>query len=376
MKHLKYIVMAFAVALLAASCSQDELLDDGGDTPITGQTQTYTFTVSPDLTMEGDTETRSEGAEDEMPTRCFMQILGNNTVSNVENGVQNENGSFTFSVLLPSNTDYTFLFWADNSSGDTPTDLRQVQYTPGTVAFAAKKTDTPENVISNEVSLKHIVTKITLRHNGANTFSPKTNDVMTATLPCATTYNISEETASGSEAHEFIYTFSEDAQLTAATDICNFYVLVPSNANKSIGIAFHDYALTIGNISMPSDTHITLSGDFSSNNEKWELPDAVREEAFQSCFYNDNGTPEGEESLGDYLFFTDQTTVQRFFDEILGIDKSTQYGISLFGHTITCIDYGVYMDFYVDDTLFLIYYGEMYQTMPHNFEVPTFDKNW
>ena len=30
MKHLKYIFMAFAVALLAASCSQDELLDDGG----------------------------------------------------------------------------------------------------------------------------------------------------------------------------------------------------------------------------------------------------------------------------------------------------------------------------------------------------------
>ena len=46
--------MAFAVALFATSCSQDELLDDGGDTPVTGQTQTYTFTVSPDIVMEGD----------------------------------------------------------------------------------------------------------------------------------------------------------------------------------------------------------------------------------------------------------------------------------------------------------------------------------
>ena len=37
MKHLKYIVMAFAVALFAASCSQDELLDDGGteEVPVT-----------------------------------------------------------------------------------------------------------------------------------------------------------------------------------------------------------------------------------------------------------------------------------------------------------------------------------------------------
>ena len=74
MKHLKYIFMAFAVALLAASCSQDDYLaEDGGDTPVTGQTQTYTFTVSPDIVMEGDARTRSEGTEEEKPTRCFMQ---------------------------------------------------------------------------------------------------------------------------------------------------------------------------------------------------------------------------------------------------------------------------------------------------------------
>ena len=244
------------------------------------------------------------------------------------------------------------------------------------MAFAANETNTPENVINNGVMLKHIVTKITLQHNGENTFSPQINDVMTATLPCATTYNISEETASGSNTHEFTHTFSSGTPITQATNICDFYVLAPSNASSNVGISFHNHKLTISNISMPADTHITLSGDFSSQNEKWELPDAVREEAFQSCFYNDNGTPKGEESQGDYLFYTDQTTVQRFFDEILVINKSTQYGISLLGHTITCIDYGDYMNFYVDDTMFLIYYGEMYQTMPHTFEVPTFDKNW
>ena len=220
MKHLKYIVTTFAVALLAASCSQDDYLaENGGDTPVTGQTQTYTFTVSPNIVMEGDARTRSEGTQEEMPTRCFMQIVGN---TQVEEGTSDGNGRFTFSVKLPSNTTYTFLFWADNNNnGETPTDLSAIQYTPGTVAFAAREVNTPEYMIKNGVSLKHIVTKITLQHNGANTFSPKANDVMTATLPCATTYNISEETASGSEAHEFIYTFSEDAQLTVAT-VCTF----------------------------------------------------------------------------------------------------------------------------------------------------------
>ena len=53
MKHLKYTIVAFAVALLAASCSRDELPGEGGDTPATGQMQAYTFTVSPDIVMEG-----------------------------------------------------------------------------------------------------------------------------------------------------------------------------------------------------------------------------------------------------------------------------------------------------------------------------------
>ena len=76
MKHLKYIAMAFAVALLAASCSQDDYLaEDGGDTPVTGQTQTYTFTVSPDIVMEGEAGTRTPTATtDDQPTRCFMQV--------------------------------------------------------------------------------------------------------------------------------------------------------------------------------------------------------------------------------------------------------------------------------------------------------------
>ena len=47
MKHLKYIFMAFAMALLATSCSQDELLEDGGieEVPVT-------FTATVDYAIE------------------------------------------------------------------------------------------------------------------------------------------------------------------------------------------------------------------------------------------------------------------------------------------------------------------------------------
>lgn len=121
MKHWKYILMAFAVVILATSCSQD-LAEDGGDTPFTGQTQTYTFTVSPDLTMEGDAKTRSEGTDAEMPKRCFMQVFDSD--ANVCTSViarEGDNGSYTFTVTLASDKSYDYCFYADNGNIILPT---------------------------------------------------------------------------------------------------------------------------------------------------------------------------------------------------------------------------------------------------------------
>ena len=131
MKHLKYIVMAFAVALLATSCSQDELLDDGGDTPVTGQTQTYTFTVSPDIVMEGDARTRSEGTDAEMPTRCFMQVF-DSELNVVKDKVMKNitDGSCTFEVQLATGKEYHIAFYADNSNAPMQSDLTNIQYDP------------------------------------------------------------------------------------------------------------------------------------------------------------------------------------------------------------------------------------------------------
>ena len=163
MKHLKYIVTTFAVALFAASCSQDELLEDGGDTPVTGQTQTYTFTVSPDIVMEGDAKTRSEGTEEEKPTRCFMQVFDNNVPVNTSAipGVK-EGDSYTFTITLASDKSYNYCFYADNGDANI-SDLRDIEWptTGNVVAYAHKLSGKPD-AIETSVTLKHIVTKITL----------------------------------------------------------------------------------------------------------------------------------------------------------------------------------------------------------------------
>ena len=60
MKQLTAIFTLLTALLLAASCSKEEL--PGGEiTEETGQMQTYTFSVSADLAIEGDAETRSPG---------------------------------------------------------------------------------------------------------------------------------------------------------------------------------------------------------------------------------------------------------------------------------------------------------------------------
>ena len=376
MKQLTIIFTLLTALLLAASCSKEEL-PGGENTEETGQMQTYTFSVSADLTIEGDAGTRSEGTEAELPTRCFMQALGDSGLTSVSVGDSNGNGSFTFFVILPSNRTYTFMFWADNNSSTIPPEsLTDMLYTQGTVAYAAKEVCTPEEILSKgTVSLKHIVTKVSLQHNGENTFSPKQDDVMTVTLPCATTYDVSNLTATASGTYEFTHTFTEDRQITGGTDLCSLYVLAPSDAND-VDISFRTHQLSISGISMPADTHITLSGDFSSSNDKWEVSYASRAEAFQSCFFDENGKPKGELTISTYIFYSDQSTVERFFNEILGMAKSAFNGISLFGYTITCFDYGTYLGFYVDDTSFMICYGDMYQTIPPTFEVPTFIKDW
>ena len=162
MKLLNYIFTLITLALLATSCSQDELPGDGEDAPVAGQTQTYTFTVSPDITMEGDAATRSEGTDAEMPTRCFMQVIkpSGEAEEIITGEKDNTTSNYTFTTRLASNIEYTYLFWADNGSQEISS-LTAVPYTQGTVAFAAKETGTPGNITN--VSLKHAVTKLSLK---------------------------------------------------------------------------------------------------------------------------------------------------------------------------------------------------------------------
>ena len=298
MKQLTVIFTILTTLLLATSCSKDELPgSESTDEP--GQMQTYTFTVSPDLMMEGDAETRSEGTQEEMPTRCFMQILRNNVYS-IQTDESIENGKFTFSVELLSNTDYTFLFWADNNSGNTPADLREIQYTPGTVAFTAKVVNTPENMIENGIILKHVVTKLSLKTTEATSASEEESIKITTT--CATTYNVDDPSASSYSEQTATKTFDTSTGFEANNNIATFY-FIPKSETQSVDVEFHLLKQTIESVPLVANTYVTLQGDLSEGNPKWGATSGYVQKQISYFFTKGDGTSEGTPEGGVNRFY-------------------------------------------------------------------------
>lgn len=351
MKQLRYIFMAFAVPLLATSCSQDELPGDGGDTPATGQTQTYTFTVSPDIVMEGDARTRSEGTEEEKPNRCFMQVFdsdGNNCTSVIEE--KGNNGIYTFKVTLASDKSYDYCFYADNGTVNI-TDLRDIEWptTGNVVAYAHKLSGKPEEVTAS-VTLKHIVTKITLQHKG-NAFEVTANNDFTVTYPCVSSYNVLNPENSPTTAISFVTNFTADTQIADNEEICTYYIAVPTDyAGTDITLTYRWRHLTIADVTLKQDAHVVLQGDLSPNNTKWQMSNSDVERV-KYYFFDSENDCKGPEN-GIYFCQVTEEQIEDICKDITGRDFNTTFVAYLFDDHSGNIQFQKY-DSYCNVTLFI-----------------------
>ena len=304
MKLLNYIFTLITLALLATSCSQDELPGNGEDAPVTGQTQTYTFTVSPDITMEGDAKTRSAGTEEEKPTRCFMQVFDSNDPTSSTFYEGEENGdSYTFTVTLASDKSYDYCFYAYNGNYSI-SNLNNITWpnTGNVVAYAHKLSGKPGDT---SVTLKHIVTKITLKHIG-DPFTVAANEKFKITLPCADTYNVLSNTAVAENGHEdFTYTFAEGKTIDDGGEVCSFYTIVPADVENwsDITLNLHQLTQTISGIEWKSNSHVTLQGDLSESNPKWGATSEYVKDKIDFFFKDENGDHVGTENGGVYRFY-------------------------------------------------------------------------
>ena len=327
MNRLKHILPILLTVLLAASCDKESLPgkpESGG--PENGGRREVTFSVGIEQTEPAQIAggkrmaIRAPGADtDDRPMRCFMQVLDNSGTpySNILEAAGSDD--YTFTVSLTPGERYIYLFYADNSTLEVD-DLTYVAYQAGTIAFAARLDGTPEEVNPNAV-LKHIVTKLTLRHNGKNPFTTTTGDVLTATVPCAATYDVAQGRVLTAGTSSLPYAFTSDLTADSPTDIWSFYTLVPAEGgNQSITLGFRNQKMELTDLSLTADSHIILSGDLSENNGKWTINTEYYKQVFTDAFFKD-GVPFGEKiEVGGsniYDYWASDTDNRRIIEEIL-----------------------------------------------------------
>ena len=292
------------MALLAASCSQDELLDDGGteEVPVT-----FTATVDYAIETQGDdtagnmkqVATRATSTQDDAPTRFYAQAVSGGTLSKVVAGTKNDDGTYSFTLQVAKDTESDYMFWADNAApGDEPADLRSVSYTIGNIAFAATAQGTPETVDKN-VKLQHVVAKVTLKTTTNVTFGDSHTIRLSAS--CASTYNVQTSSASSFE-DKSISEEMTDASLAAYSEVLTTYI-IPNPDDKAVTFSAHDLAQTIDVVHLVANTNVTLQGDLSEDNPKWGATKEYVEKQIDFFFKNEKGDPVGYFDGGAYRFY-------------------------------------------------------------------------
>ena len=366
MKHLKYIVMAFAVALLAASCSQDELLDDGGteEVPVT-----FTVTVDYAIETQGDdtagdmkqVATRATSTEDDAPTRFYAQAVSNGTLSDVVTGTKIDDDTYSFTLQVANDTESDYMFWADNATtDDEPTDLRSVSYTMGDIALAATAQGTPETVNRN-VKLQHVVAKVTLKTTTDVTSEYSKNISLTAS--CASTYNVLAASASDFSDKNASKEMTDEG-FAANSEVLTTYI-IPDPENKTVTLGAHEMTQAISDVPLAANTRVTLQGDLSESSSKWGNPTSAYIEAkFRSYFFNEDGTPKGNYDSANYNFKNGNAeSITTLFKEIT---RNDSFAIPSMGdyiditNNLTLLNHinGSYVRIlYYNDTSFLIYYN-------------------
>ena len=368
MKQLKYIFTTFAVALLATSCSQDELLDDGGteEVPVT-----FTATVDYAIETQGDdaagnmkqAATRATSTEDDAPNRFYAQAVSNGTLSDVVTGIKNDDGTYSFTLQVAKDTKSDYMFWADNAApGDEPADLRSVPYTMGGIAFAAKAQGTPE-AVNKDVKLQHVVAKVTLKTTTDVTSEYSKN--ISLTVSCASTYNVLTASASDFSDKNASKEMT-DAGLPAKSEVLTTYI-IPNPDDKTVTLGAHEMTQAISDVPLVANTNVTLQGDLSESSSKWGNPtDAYIEKKFRSYFFDENGLPKGYYDSSNYKFKNGNAeSITTLFKEIT---RNDSFAIPSMGgyiditNNLTLVnsargDY-VRIQYYNDTDFFIYYYGD------------------
>ena len=268
------IFAVLAAAVLLASCSQDEVMTD------TGPDGLVPVTLS--AAVGDGVQTRVIGDYDDEAEYYYVQVCRPDGTAYTDNDYatptrltdDNQDNIFTANIYLKADETYVFLFWADNSTTDIPTDLHNVAYKKGSIAFAnrvKKKISKTDPTI--ETLLNHVVAKVTLK----TTTDVEAGSKISVTVPTTyTTYNVnaysSDATAStnlpvgGAVTNELFSPKPEDEPLSAITGteegtvVFSFYALV-DGTNQDLTLTNGTNSQQVTSVPLAPNMHTTLVGD-------------------------------------------------------------------------------------------------------------------
>ena len=287
----KHLILMLGMAAMLASCGQDEL----GGTRTDGLA-TITATIDDGMGTRASTFDKDDVAIDQ----CLLEVYdaaGSTLVAQAE-GVQGaQGGTFTFTVGgLDPETEYDFLFWADNREAAAYTGtLKERKLADGAdlskaLAFQGKI----EGATADEATsatLTHAVAKVTLKTTGALAAGDKATISMAGV---AGTWDVLGGTAAGDATAEYAYTLaSAIAQAQDAAEVTTFYVPAPvlgSTSDMTVGYASADGSkagsASVTNVPLKANYRTVLKGDVAALyegatasitaqlNSQWSDPDS------------------------------------------------------------------------------------------------------
>ena len=241
--------------LLLASCHSD----DNEPTLMDDEPQTVTISIN---LADAYTRTVNENEDSEL-RYLWMQVIDNGTKGRVEELTLSDNTATTSLKLYPSHS-YTFLFWADDGTYDSATDLTNVAYdaqgTKAGLAYAARVDWNGEATIN--ANLTHVTSKVTLK----TTTKVWAGNQLTLTIPSSDLYrgyNVLEGVPAGQSPEDYTYDYTPETDITATEDnpveLFSFYVLA-ADETQDITISCNDQSITVP-VNLSGGKHIILTGD-------------------------------------------------------------------------------------------------------------------
>lgn len=298
----KSILSLIAGAIVAlASCSQS---DDMPGQPQEGA-QTATFTIRTPAV------TRSAVAD---LSRYIVEAYEGSTATGTP-AARVEEATGTLTLGLKKNTEYTFLFWADNgtakaegtaSSGYWNTDdLKAVSITSGQegtageAAYCFAKTFNSANFEANkEVTLKNATAQVCFIETAGLS---ATENKLKVTYSAGGTLNVG--TGSMTEVGGAVtHTFTSTGQVSANTTLATDYILAPTGEDKVLNLTIQlntEDPKTIPNVPFRQCFSTHIKGEYSSlgrftftvtADDGWDGTKEVKELPKVGDYYYKNGT--------------------------------------------------------------------------------------